>query len=175
MNECCRTSFAIRDVRDSDRIAIDDLLRHAFEGEEEALLVRKLNADGDVVLERVAVIGDKIVAHILFSRLWIEQNGRRISAVALAPLAVLPEMQGQGLGVALVEDAHHILITGGERVAVVLGDPAYYSRFGYELALASGFKSPYPAQYLQAKCLNSENENLLLQGKLHYASAFGDH
>lgn len=164
----------IRPVREQDRSTIDGVIAAAFDGADEVALVRKLAADGDIVLELVAEIDGQIAGHILFSRLWVEQSGNRLAAVALAPLAVSPEMQRTGLGSALVEAAHKLLVQQGEVLSIVLGDPAYYGRFGYSVADAAGLESVYPAQYLQAKHLTNTVTLAPLQGKLIYASAFGE-
>ncbi|WP_376710731.1 GNAT family N-acetyltransferase [Pseudochrobactrum lubricantis] len=164
----------IRPVREQDRSMIDGVITAAFDGADEVALVRKLAADGDIMLELVAEIDGQIAGHILFSRLWVEQSGNRLAAVALAPLAVSPEMQRTGLGSALVEAAHKLLLQQGEVLSIVLGDPAYYGRFGYSVADAAQFESPYPAQYLQLKYLTESKPCATIQGKLIYASAFGE-
>ena len=91
----------------------------------------------------VAERNGRIVGHILFSRLWVEHAGVRFAAVALAPLAVDPAFQKTGVGSALVEAAHRALRAAGETLSVVVGDPAYYGRFGYEHQRADLFESDY--------------------------------
>ena len=59
----------------------------------------------------------------------------------MAPLAVEPSFHGTGIGGALVREGHLRLKEAGEKLAVVLGDPAYYGRFGYSHARAAGFGS----------------------------------
>lgn len=166
--------LSMRPVREQDCSQIDGVIAAAFNGNDEVRLVRQLVADNDVVLELVAEAEGAIIGHILFSRLWIEQAHSRLAAVALAPLAVLPDYQRAGVGHALTKEAHRLLVQQGEKLSVVLGDPDYYNRFGYSVAGAAGFKSSYPAQYLQAKCLIDNNPCQAVQGQLIYASAFGD-
>lgn len=166
--------FDIRPVREQDRSQIDGVIAAAFNGNDEVALVRKLVADNDVVLELVAEADGAIVGHILFSRLWVAQADRRLPAVALAPLAVLPDYQRAGIGCALIEEAHQLLVQQGETLSIVLGEPAYYGRFGYDVTDAAQLESPYPAQYLQLKYLTESKPCTTIQGKLIYASAFGE-
>lgn len=165
--------LTIRRPRDNERGAIDDLVGKAFDGHDEAALINRLVADGDVVLELVADCDGQVCGHILFSRLWIEEAASRFAALALAPLAVAPDLQRCGIGSKLIEAAHQQLREHGESLSIVLGDPAYYSRFNYQASRAAGFKSDYPAQYLQALAL-SEASDKILSGTLIYASAFGE-
>ena len=118
--------------------------------------------------ELVAVEDGHVVGHILFSRLYVEQGGRRFPAVALAPLAVEPSFHGTGIGGALVREAHLRLKQAGEKLAIVLGDPAYYGRFGYTHERAQKFESDYQCDALQALAWDEAPES----GKLVYAPAF---
>src|SRR5690606_31766805 len=125
-------------------------------------------------LELVAEKNGSLAGHILFSRLWIEApnaNGERIAAVALAPLAVAPDCQRQGIGAALIVQAHVILRERGEAVSVVIGDPAYYGRFGYRIDLAAGLQSDFPPYYVQAVFFDNDAD---VTGRMVYAAAFGD-
>src|SRR5262249_31321273 len=91
-----------------------------------------------------------ILGHILFSRLEVRDAGRPLTGfVALAPLAVLPERQGRGIGSRLVRGGLEACRQRGERVVVVLGDPAYYGRFGFRGELAARLESVYaPAHWM---------------------------
>src|SRR5690606_35540205 len=103
------------------------------------------------VLELVATHEQELAGHLLFSRLRVVgSEGDAFDAVALAPLAVASDIQRTGVGIALVEHAHPVLQAQGERLSVVLGDPAYFGRFGYEAERAAGFESDYAGPYLQA-------------------------
>ena len=89
--------------------------------------------------------------------------------MALAPLAGEPSFQGSGIGGERIREAHIRLRDGGETLAVVLGDPAYYGRFGYNHARAENFESEYQGEALQALAWGDAPE----AGRLVYASAFG--
>ncbi len=161
--------MSIRAATPRDRDAIRRVEEHAFGQQAEAGLVDALVGDGDTVLELVAVDDGQVVGHVLFSRLYVEKNARKFAAVALAPLAVEPTFHGTGIGGALVREAHRRLKEAGEKLSVVLGDPAYYGRFGYSHGRAAGFESEYQGDALQALAWGEAPES----GKLVYAPAFG--
>ncbi|MBZ9656633.1 GNAT family N-acetyltransferase [Phyllobacterium lublinensis] len=159
---------SIRTAVSGDHASISDLLRSAFQGSDEDDLVSRLRQDHDVVLELVALKQEAMVGHILFSRLKVTGT-RDFDAVALAPLAVSPDYQGQAIGSELVRSAHEHLAYAGEKLSVVLGEPEYYGRFGYEHRRASGFASQYQGEYLQALAFGDAPSS----GTLIYAAAFG--
>src|SRR5690554_6724531 len=100
------SAVIIRPEAAGDEGSIRALLLDAFGGEAEAALVDRLRDANDVILSLVAERSGAICGHILFSRLLVRLDNRAFSAVALAPLAVHPSHQGEGIGSALVEDAH---------------------------------------------------------------------
>ncbi len=161
--------MSIRTATPRDREAIRLVEEHAFGQQAEAGLVDALVSGGNAVVELVAEEEGQVVGHILFSRLYVERNGLEFPAVALAPLAVEPAMHGSGIGGALVREAHLRLKQSGESLAIVLGEPAYYGRFGYTHDRASGFESDYQCDALQAIAWNEAPK----AGRLVYASAFG--
>lgn len=161
-------SPVIRAAVPADRDAIRTVEEAAFGRPDEAALAEALVAAGDEVLELVAIAGDEIVGHVLFSRLMVETPQARFACVALGPLAVAPPMQRRGIGAALVNEGHRRLRAAGERLSVVLGDPAYYGRFGYDHARAAGFESDYQGEALQALAWGEAPAT----GMLAYAPAF---
>ncbi len=150
--------------------AVERVIEASFGQPDEARLVGRLRDAGDAVLELVAVNEGEIVAHLMFSRLKVEAEAGTFPAVALAPVAVLPERQRTGVGTALIENAHHLLEGRGERLSVVLGEPGYYGRFGYDHARAAGFESDYQCEALQALAWGEAPAT----GRLVYAAAFSD-
>lgn len=130
----------IRPETPADHAALDDLLTAAFGGPDEARLLRALRDDGDLSLSLVAEAAGCILGHVALSPLVAESP-----AQALAPLAVLPAMQGMGIGTALVRQA---LAGAGGKAVVVLGDPAYYSRFGF---CPADLASPWAGTHLQVR------------------------
>lgn len=162
------TGITIREATEQDRDAIRAIEEAAFGQPDEARLVDLLVAAGDDVLELVAERDGRPVGHVLFSRLTVETRNRSFAAVALAPLAVVPDAQREGVGAALVEEAHRRLYRAGETLSVVLGDPAYYGRFGYAHERAEGFESDYQGEALQALAWGDAPST----GRLVYAAAF---
>ncbi|MET3662162.1 GNAT family N-acetyltransferase [Aquamicrobium ahrensii] len=159
----------IRTVRPGDRAAIRMVEASAFGRDDEADLVDALVAAGDAVLELVAEQDGQIVGHILFTRLGVRGHAQDASAVALAPLAVLPQFQNGGIGGALIKEAHGLLRGRGESLSVVLGDPAYYGRFGYRHDRASRFDSVFQCKELMALAWGEAP----VGGRLVYPPAFG--
>jgi putative acetyltransferase len=161
--------MSIRTATARDRDAIRLVEEHAFGQKAEAGLVDALVASGDAVIELVAEEEGQVVGHILFSRLYVAQGNRKFPAVALAPLAVEPSFHRSGIGGALIREAHVRLKQAGEKLSIVLGEPAYYGRFGYAHERAKKFESDYQCEALQAVAWAEAPES----GKLVYASAFG--
>jgi len=85
-----------------ERSVIRSINEAAFGGPDEADLVDKLRTEGDALISLVAELKKRIVGHVLFSRMWIETPSGLVSAVALAPVAVLPEHQHRGIGGRLI-------------------------------------------------------------------------
>lgn len=162
--------MSIRTATPRDREAIRLVEEHAFGQNMEAGLVDAVVGGGDAVLELLAVEDGHVVGHILFSRLYVEQNGTRFPAVALAPLAVEPSFHGTGIGGALIGEAHLRLKQAGEKLSIVLGEPAYYGRFGYAHERAAKFESDYQCEALQAVAWGEAPQS----GRLVYAPAFAD-
>lgn len=162
-------AFAIRPTTAEDAEAVHALLAQAFGQAGEAKLVDDLRADGDIVLELGTWADDRLVGSVVFSRLFVEQGDLRIPAVALAPVATAPDMERQGIAGALIEAAHVQLHGSGETLSVVLGEPAYYGRFGYRADRAAAFECPWKGPYLQAMAWGDAPED----GNLVYAPAFG--
>lgn len=133
-------SAMIRYARAGDHEGIDAVLRAAFGRPDEAELTRRLRAAGDVLFELVAAEDEGVAGHILMSRLWADSPGLY---AALAPLSVRPERQRSGLGQALVAASLDSCRDFGCLGVLVLGDPAYYGRFGFAAEHARAISSPY--------------------------------
>jgi putative acetyltransferase len=135
-------------IRVSTTNDLDDLhevQRSAFGSEEEADLVLSLLNDPSAapVLSLIAHFDDQPVGHILFSNAVLDP-AIEVSASILAPLAVVPPFQNQGVGSRLVKEGLRILTQQGLDWVFVLGHESYYPKFGFRPALDLGFKPPYP-------------------------------
>jgi putative acetyltransferase len=143
-------ALIVRAEADGDGAAVFALHRAAFGGEDEGCLVEALRRGGQARLSLVAELGGAIVGHVLLSDLAIVTPAGEVAALALAPLAVVPPHQRQGIGAELVRQSLAAARDSGHRIVVVLGEPAYYGRFGFSVRLAAPLESPYPPAYLQA-------------------------
>jgi putative acetyltransferase len=155
-----------------ERSAVHSLNEAAFGRPDEADLVDRLRAEGAVLVSLVATLGERIVGHILFSRMWIETAGGSISAVALAPVAVLPEHQRQGIGGRLIRHGLDLLRGRGERIVIVVGHPEYYPCFGFSSEKARSLASPFPADAFMAMELKPGALDGI-RGEVRYPAAFG--
>lgn len=115
-------------------------------GPEIGQLVNDLFADqtAEPVLSLVAVEKDKIVGHVLFTKVTIDGCSGSLQAQILAPLAILPENQNMGVGEKLINKGLEVLKNDNVKLVFVLGHPAYYPRCGFKTAGVLGFEAPYP-------------------------------
>ena len=162
----------IRCENEEERSAVRSVNLAAFGQDDEADLVERLQHEGVVLLSLVAVAERQIVGHILFSRMWIDTANRPIAAVALAPMAVLPGRQHQGVGGRLIRSGLNWLQDRGEHIVIVLGHPHYYPRFGFSTKKARTLESPFPPYAFMATEL-SVNALDGICGRVRYPAAFG--
>jgi predicted N-acetyltransferase YhbS len=147
----------VRPTTDRDLTAVLDAHRRAFgadQGQEIVDLVRDLLNDQTAmpVLSLAAVADAGIVGHVLFTAVSVQGSEEQAVARILAPLAVLPEHQRKGVGGALINEGLKRLADAGVELVFVLGDPAYYGRFGFSPAGVLGLEAthPIPAEYEDA-------------------------
>jgi putative acetyltransferase len=136
-------SILIRQETLTDHEAIRHVNCLAFGQDAESRLVESLRDGGYLRVSLVAVKQEKVVGHILFSNLTIITEARTIPALALAPMAVLPEFQKRGVGSALVRRGLEVCKEQGHKIVVVLGHPQFYPRFGFSSKLAAALSSPF--------------------------------
>jgi len=136
----------IRPETPADAEAIYSVNKQAFDGREaEPRLVDTIRKSDGFIPELSLVVekNDRIVGHILFSRIQIQSENVQLLGLALAPIAVLPEYQGQGIGSALVKRGLEECKRLGYAWIIVLGHPAYYARFGFAPELAKSLECPF--------------------------------
>lgn len=124
----------IRPEQPSDIDAIRGLVRLAFAGHPhssgtEPLIVDALRADGALELSLVAEVDGAVVGHIAFSPAGVGDSSPGWSLVG--PVAVRPDHQARGIGRALIEASLDIMRSRDARGCVLVGDPAFYRRFGF--------------------------------------------
>jgi putative acetyltransferase len=149
----------------ADISAIRRIVEAAFPTPAEARLIDKLRSDGDAMISMVAVESGAVVGHALLSKMVAP-----FRALGLAPVAVAPARQRKGIGSLLICSALREAEKDGWEGVFVLGDPALYQRFGFTLALASGFTSPYAGPHLMALAFNPPLP--VTTGIIDYAPAF---
>jgi putative acetyltransferase len=162
--------IAIREEQPADVEAIRRVNRQAFDRQREGRIVDGLRERGAVLLSLVAVIGDEVVGHILFSPAMIGT----VQGAALGPMAVVPAHQRQGIGSQLIARGLERLQAQGCPAVVVVGHPLFYPRFGFKSATRSGLTCDWelPAGVFMVKVLDP-----VAVGRLHghvvYQPEFG--
>ena len=166
----------IRQENKEDYEVIYNLVKIAFEtaehsdGNEQDLVVELRDSNNFIPqLSLVAVQDNKIVGYILFTKIKIG----KYEELALAPLAILPEYQKQGIGKQLIEKGHQIAKKLGYHYSVVLGSQTYYPKSGYVPAIEYGIKAPFevPNENFMAIKLNHTDKEII--GIVEYAKEFG--
>lgn len=139
-------SIHVRPEEHRDCAAIRRINESAFGGSEEANLVDALRADVSPFISLVSShdTDSDPVGHILFTPVMIKGSEAGPLALALAPLAVLPEYQSHGHGSALVRAGLKACREAGYYIIFVVGHPTYYPRFGFRPARALGFECEFP-------------------------------
>lgn len=173
-------SMQIRSIKETDYPAVRKLIIEAFTQSEhgyhdEADLVDKIRLDDayDHELELVAIVADEIVGHGLLSEIKIINEQATHTGLALAPLAVLPEKQKQGIGSEILTELEQHAIQKGYRCITILGDPEYYGRLSY--TQAKNWNISFPFEVSDAYCLIKELQSNALQnvsGEVKYLAAF---
>ncbi len=137
----------VRPERPADRQVIRQINKAAFAGEVEARLVDNLRGTPGFIpaLSLVAEKDGVVVGHILFSIVHVTLGATRVPVLALAPMAVMPELQNQGIGSLLVREGLARCKALGHKVVVLVGHAEYYPRFGFAPAGAMGLRLPFEA------------------------------
>lgn len=165
----------IRKETKQDYEQIHNVVLSAFSSTEhtdgdEHNLIDRLRSTPEYIpeLSLVATIDESIVGHLMMSVCWVGTQ----KALALAPVAVLPEFQNRGIGSLLIQAAHKIAGNLGYGVSIVLGSPLFYSKFGYITASKFGISPPFevPEEYFMVTQLNKES--IIPSGIVKYSSAF---
>jgi putative acetyltransferase len=135
-------------IRETTPVDIKDILyveREAFQRDSEVNITRDMLSDpsAEPRISLLAFVKNQPVGHILFTRVYIEGNPQ-IEVSFLAPLAIIPNFQKQGIGGALIKEGVKRLSKMGVDLVFVIGHPKYYPRFGFAPASKLGFQPTYP-------------------------------
>jgi putative acetyltransferase len=141
-------SVEIRASTPGDIVSFESLYPAAFPDEDLLPLVRSLLTESKSVLSLVATISDQVAGHVIFTNCGV--TGSDIKASLLGPLAVAPASQRQGIGTTLVRAGLHELEGAGVSLVCVLGDPAYYSRHGFDVEMSVEPPYPLPVEWNEA-------------------------
>ena len=168
----------LREIQNEDYKLVEEVITKAFEQSNhghngEATLVETIRElpTYNRELEIVALIDNDIVGHGVLSEAVVKNDINDLKGLVLAPLSVAPDYQNQGIG-------SHVLLELEKRAKetdyafiTILGDPSFYSRFGYVPAKNFHVSSPLdvPSEYLLMKKLKPE----MIEGTLFYNRAFG--
>lgn len=173
MGDRLREPYEIRAETYADRSGVLAAVRAAFadEGERVVGLVEALV--GHRVVSLVADVGGQVVGHVQLSRSWLDARERLVDVLVLSPLSVAPERQGRGIGTALVAAAIQAAADLDAPLVFLEGDPAYYSRHGFEPGDRHGFLRPsvrIPQPAFQVRLLSTYEP--WMRGALVYAEPF---
>ena len=154
---------------------IAEVITSAFGQPNEAKLVEAIRNSENYIpeLSLIAEIDGNIVGHVLFSYIHVVSN-EILSVLALAPVAVSPQFQNQGIGTALVQYGLDRADELGEALVIVLGHPSFYSRFGFVQSTYYGIKSPFEvsAEAFMVKPL--KNYEIKYTGDVIYPQVFNN-
>jgi putative acetyltransferase len=126
---------------------ISNVVATAFGSDVEAALVDAIRASPEYVPEwsLIAERDGRVVGHVMISYAQLVDGDRNQRVAMLSPLAVVPEVHGEGIGSALVRTACELADAAGEPFIVLEGSPTYYRRFGFEHAAPLGIEIPLPS------------------------------
>ena len=134
--------ITIRDEDAKDISQVREIVRAAFPGDAESQLVDTLRENGKAIVSLVAVNRNEVLGHILFSPVTTAPPSEG-KGIGLAPVAVRPDVQSQGIGSRLIREGLQACKELGFDYCVILGSPDYYQRFGFERASPLGIRNEY--------------------------------
>lgn len=166
----------IRQENINDYKEVYNVVKTAFEtaehsdGNEQNLVVALRDSKSFIPeLSLVAIKNNKIVGYILFTKIKIGRH----EELALAPLAILPEYQRQGIGSELIKKGHKIAEKLGYHYSVVLGSEKYYTKFGYIPAVKYQIKAPFEVPNENFMAIKLNDMDVEIKGTIEYAKEFG--
>lgn len=160
----------IRPEETKDIQQVRDVHRAAFPSDAESKLVDALRDNKKAIISLVAADDDQVLGHIMFSPVSsAPPNGAK--GLGLAPVAVRPDVQAQGIGSRLIQEGLHLCREYDYDYCVVLGAPNYYRRFGFEKASQFGLQNEYGVDEEFMVIRFSDRD--LAYGVIKYAAEFG--
>ena len=151
------SELVLRPEQPADLAIVRHVVGASFGDERVATLLDDLRASAAWLdLSFVAELEDELVAHVALTRAWVDAAEGPAEVLFLGPLSVRPDRAHAGIGTALVSEAIEALAGRDEPLVFVVGDPGYYSRFGFVRGDLLGFRPPsarVPGQAFQARPL----------------------
>lgn len=167
----------LRQEQQSDFSGVFKVNRLAFEQEDEARLVDALRENDNAFVPELSIVATKannIVGHILFTKISIEDNkGNLNESLALAPMAVIPELQQKGIGGELICKGFKVAKRLGFKSVIVLGHKHYYPKFGFKPADKWNIEPPFEVSsnaFMAKELVANGLENVT--GKVRYPKEF---
>lgn len=153
---CVNQQIILRPEQESDRVEVLEVVRRAFNRAEESALVELIRKRGNARLATVADDAGILVGYVLASPLMLDPQ-HSLTCLAIAPVAVIPERQGEGIGSRLMHYAIDLAQDEGVDALFLLGHPSYYPRFGFaptHIDNEYGATDAFMALELTKQCLN---------------------
>jgi putative acetyltransferase len=167
----------IRPEKENDREYIYKVNELAFGRDVESRLVDSLRSSKSYVegLSLVAEHVGEIVGHIMFTRISTDPGNEKFLGVSLAPVAVLPDYQNQGIGSKLIREGIKACKSRSFEAIIVIGHPEYYPKFGFTQARGKGLESSIPVPdeaFMVLELVPGSLEGM--EGKIIFASEFDE-
>ena len=159
----------VRNEEIKDIEQVREIVRAAFSTAAESKLVDALRANGKAVISLVAVDGDRVLGHIMFSPVSTTPPNNA-KGIGLAPVAVHPDFQSRGVGSQLIHEGLRCCKELSYDYCVVLGNPKYYQRFGFQKASSFGAKNEYGVD--DAFMLIHFDQQIALDALIRYVPEF---
>ena len=160
----------IRKENELDIANITTVHNQAFNGPDEGKIVKNLRKNDNLIISLVTEVDGKIIGHIAYSPMY--SKNKEIIGMGLAPVAVLPSHQTQGIGSKLIDKGNETALSKGFERIFVLGDPGYYCRFGFRIAKNYDYLSSFDPEgnhfMVMGDQLKKESEKI----SIHYCEEF---
>ncbi len=165
----------VRREEDKDFDDVYNIVKEAFavaehsDGNEQDLVVRLRRSKVFIPeLSLVAEVNDKVIGHIMFTKLKVGKTEQ----LCLAPLSVMPEYQGKGIGGMLINEGHKVAKSLNYDFSIVIGYPQYYSRFGYVDAEMYSIRAPFDLPKNVFMACDLSGYNLKIDAIVEYSEEF---
>jgi len=165
-----KKNMIIREENQSDIASITTVHSQAFNGPDEGEIVKNLRKNNNLTISLVAEADGKIIGHIAYSPIY--SKNKEIIGIGLAPIAVSPSHQKQGVGSKLIEKGNEIALSKDFKKIFVLGGPEYYCRFGFKMAKNYNYFSSFDPEGNHFMVLGEELKKESEKASVYYCKEF---